>query len=155
MRKNSSRCAFSLVEVVLALAIVSFCMMTLLALIPVGLGNTKESLQTTEAASITTQIAADLNATPATSSTSTRFQINLNNAGPNTLFFADDGSYSANVPAPYQATVVVTPQNGTTTTTTTARIIITWPGLAGTPGALPTSYQGSYETVTALDRSSL
>jgi type II secretory pathway pseudopilin PulG len=67
-QKKFSRGAFSLVEVVLALGIVSFAVLLILGLLPIGLQSTRDSLDETEALNVISQIVADREATPATES---------------------------------------------------------------------------------------
>jgi uncharacterized protein (TIGR02598 family) len=166
---------FSLVEVTISVAILSFCLLTLLALLPIGLSSTTESLQATSAAGIASQIAADLHATPLATSTkptpaSPRYGLTLDSAAAaaTSTFYLDDtgnptGASGAAITsgAIYKATVVITNPKVPSPASaayfqnkpTTARIIITWPAQADpTAGAIPTNYQGSYESVTAVDR---
>lgn len=56
--------AFSLVEVVLALGIISFAMTTLMALLPVGLTTLRDSIETTVRADVIRQVAGELQQTP-------------------------------------------------------------------------------------------
>jgi len=62
--RSSSRQGFSLVEVVLALGITVFALITIMALFPVGLGANRVSIQQTEAINLATAIVADLRQTP-------------------------------------------------------------------------------------------
>ncbi|MBN8712285.1 MAG: hypothetical protein J0I10_23170 [Verrucomicrobia bacterium] len=66
------RSAFSLVEVVMALGIISFALLTVLALLPLGMKSNLSSVEETRACNILTSLEADLRnsfseATPATS----------------------------------------------------------------------------------------
>ena len=84
-QKPRRRCpAFSLVEVVLALGIVSFCLISLLGLVPVGLKAVSDASQLSGATDCLLQIASTIqNATPNSSGTyeaglgSTNFSWNL------------------------------------------------------------------------------
>ena len=164
-----------MVEVTIAIAVLSFCLLTLLALLPIGLTSTTDSLQKTAAAGIASQIAADVRATPmATASTTTppspRYGLALDSASAasttNTFYLDDTGNPTGannaaiTAGAIYKATVVVSgtkiPPTGSgyfQNKPTFVRIIVTWPAQADrTAGVIPTHYQGSYESVTQIDR---
>ena len=178
MTKPPQRRGFSLVEVSVAIAILSFCLLTLLALLPAGLVSTTDSLQKTAAAGIVSQIAADIRDTPLASSgsptpTSPRYGLTLDTSstttstGSTNTFYLDNtgnptgainGSITAN--SIYKATVVVTvPKMANSGSAyfynrpTFVRVIVTWPAQEDrTAGALPSHFQGSYESDTAVDR---
>jgi uncharacterized protein (TIGR02598 family) len=178
MTKPPQRQGFSLVEVSVAIAILSFCLLTLLALLPAGLISTTDSLQKTSAAGITSQIAADLRDTPLASlsnptPTSPRYGLTLDTASTttstgstNTFYLDDTGNPTGAINAPitassiYKATVVVTiPKMANSGAAyfnnrpTYVRVIVTWPAQEDrTAGALPSHFQGSYESDTAVDR---
>ena len=178
MTKPPQRRGFSLVEVTVAIAILSFCLLTLLALLPAGLISTTDSLQKTSAAGITSQIAADLRDTPLASSanptpTSPRYGLTLDTSstttavGSTNTFYLDDtgnptGAINGAITSTsiYKATVVVTvPKMANAGSAyfsnrpTFVRIILTWPAQEDrTAGALPSHFQGSYESDTAVDR---
>jgi uncharacterized protein (TIGR02598 family) len=99
--------AFSLIEVVIALGIAAFCLITVFALLPIGINTNQNAFEQTAAAGIATAIAADLQGTPVvstltTSSSTSRLQIMIPQAGystaPNqttayqTIFFTEAGS---------------------------------------------------------------
>ena len=178
MIRLPQRWGFSLVEVSVAIAILSFCLLTLLALLPAGLMSTTDSLQKTSAASIASQIAADLRDTPpASSGTATpgspRYGVILDSSsttsavGSTNTFYVDNagnptGALNGVITSSsiYKATVVVAvPKMSNASAAyfynrpTFVRIIITWPAQEDrTPGALPSHFQGSYESDTAVDR---
>lgn len=60
---TSSQCAFargfSLIEVVIAIGLVAFCLMALLGLFSVGLGQSRDSSQTVQAAHLMTRIISE------------------------------------------------------------------------------------------------
>jgi prepilin-type N-terminal cleavage/methylation domain-containing protein len=58
---------FSLIEVVIALGIASFCLITVFALLPIGINTNQNAFEQTAAAGIATAIAADLHGTPVVS----------------------------------------------------------------------------------------
>jgi uncharacterized protein (TIGR02598 family) len=82
--RNFHRHGFSLVEVVLSLGIVTFCSMTLIALIPVGLNANKLSREQIIALNLCRSIESDLKATPATSTTDPLYGITIPAAGATT-----------------------------------------------------------------------
>jgi prepilin-type N-terminal cleavage/methylation domain-containing protein len=61
---SRNRRGFTLVEVVLALAVVAFCLVTLMGLLATGLVGNKTTLQKSVAVNIAGAVAADLRATP-------------------------------------------------------------------------------------------
>ncbi len=64
MRFKISRLGFSLMEVVIAIGILSFAMIPLVGLIPMGLKNTKSSSEETHALNILTMVIQDFRYTP-------------------------------------------------------------------------------------------
>ncbi len=166
---NSSRsaAAFSLVEVILAMGVVSFSVLSMLGLLTVGLQSDSASSSETAVTNILTSLVSDLSATPktspATDQTSPQFGLPVpmsGNATTNTLFFREDGTVSgtmnqnavaADRPL-YRATVIVVPP-ASTKGATTVRLLLTWPALADAKGAnVPSKQKGSVETVTAFLR---
>jgi len=102
------RAGFSLIEVTIALGIAAFCLITVFALLPLGLNSNQNSFEQTAAAGIATAIAADLHGTPVVSSaevssTTSRFNIAIPEPGMatsstgnsgvayQTIFFTRDG----------------------------------------------------------------
>jgi uncharacterized protein (TIGR02598 family) len=160
--------AFSLVEVSMALGIAAFCLVTIFALLPVGLNSNKAAIEQTNAMNVISAVAADLRATPASSGTATSplFGISVPpqpapGAGAGTIYtsgtyyFGIDGqcsgtSTSTNSRYKLQAWLT-SPSNIKTNTlakaVTKARLLMTWPALASSTNA-----SGYVETVVALDR---
>jgi len=100
--------AFSLVEVTLAMALVSFAVITVIGLMPVGLSALHRVIDTTEEAQIVRQIGAQAVLTPYS-------QLNGAFSG-QTFYYDQDGVLLTNSPAPMPpstryraATTVVTP----------------------------------------------
>lgn len=62
-----SAAAFSLVEVALALGVASFCLVAVVALVPLGIDTSQMGSDQATASSILTHVLADLRATPMTS----------------------------------------------------------------------------------------
>ncbi len=180
LRRSAS--GFSLVEVSLALGIAGFCLLTLLALIPVGLNTNQASIEETAAAGIASCVVADLEATPksdpsaALTPTSTRFKIPIPSDASGTplhvLYLGEDGSVSGaidtkpnaalNPPPRYRVQVkFIAPSNVGSATppivqrvATQALLLITWPALADPDPSSdkPLKYTGAYRTVVSLDR---
>ena len=168
-------CAFSLVEVSIALGVASFCLLPVLGLLPLGINSHQASIQQTAASSLATAILSDLRASqinvPATSP-SVQFQIPIPAAGTgtnrvSTIFLREDGSVaqtgsSAVVNANadpsqnprYRATITfLPPAAAEQRTATQVRILITWPALADPQaGSAPTNYSGCSEILSSLDR---
>jgi len=164
MNRNQKRvAAFSLVEVILALGIATFCLVGLFGLLPLGLNTSQSAIGETNASGILSAIAADLRATPSTNPpgqavTSQQFgiQIPANPVGTSssscTLFFTSDGQSSASIqPASqYRVTVSFPTNSGSTTAlknATYAELKVTWP--APVPA---TSAAGAVDTFVALNR---
>jgi len=165
---------FSLVEVVLALGIASFCLIGLLALLPAGLSSNKDAIQKTIASGFAAEVAADLRNTPlsvGTSGTSQRFQFSIPIAGgpntmtenPSTIYLTETGSAGQIGAAPtadsrYRISVGFAPPNSSSQhDATLVRILVTWPAqLNPNPNLWPFGNAGgsggSYEIITALDR---
>ena len=139
-----ARCGFSLVEVALALGIAGFCLIALFGLLPVGINSNRASLEQTAAADIASRVWADIATTPQGSSKSSYYSIPL--SGTYTLYFNEGGEFSLSASAMrYRFQLDFgTPTNGVTTP---VRILVTWPA-----PATPQNAQGSFETVTGLNR---
>jgi uncharacterized protein (TIGR02598 family) len=156
-----NRRGFSLVEVTFAIGVVSFCMLSALALLPLGITASHDSLEMTSAVGIASEISSDLRsgstlAGSGTGTTTPRFQINTTAGTTTTLFFGADDSFSHTVvqggtsASVYRATVTM----GTATAglTQPVRILVTWPALADPNGAqAPSNYTGSLDVSTAVN----
>ena len=154
---------FSLVEVALALGIMTFCLVPLMALMPVGLSSNQTAIEQTAAGNIATSIANDLLSTPCTSGTSNRFGFNMAASGgtPQTLFFGEDASPTgaigsdastvAGISSRYRVSVNLYPSRQRRSTM--VRVLVTWPAFADRSGnGLPINFSGSFDTVIALNR---
>jgi prepilin-type N-terminal cleavage/methylation domain-containing protein len=163
---------FSLVEVMLALAIASVCLVSLLALLPAGLSGNKETVRKTVASGFAAEVVADLrNASAGNADISPRFRFEIPNVGgpntmiggvPQTIYLEEDGTatlvggLSVNTFAhtsQYRVTVGFRPPaDANRYEATMVRILVTWPALADpVPAAWPSRYTGSYEIITALE----
>ena len=158
---NANRCccqAFSLIEVTLAIGVAAISLVTIFALLPLGVQTNQHAIEQTASADILSAIAGDLRATPVTSprggaTTSPQFHIVIPAAGstdtPATLFFnsAGQAADSLQTNSRYRLTVTFLPNGGTTSTATFANLKITWPASAVVENA-----QGSAEIFAAFDR---
>jgi type II secretory pathway pseudopilin PulG len=158
--KRKAECAFSLVEVTLALGIAAFALLAIFGLLPVGLNSNQASIEQTAAASMARAIVADLRTTTPTSSASASYNIAIPPPAPppitpQQLLLREDGSLDITTPRGANSrylgyvtfTVPAQPKGATM-----VRLLITWPAAADLVHNPPTNYSGSYEIVTALDR---
>jgi uncharacterized protein (TIGR02598 family) len=146
--KNTRSLGFSLVEVTIALGVMSISLLTLFAIIPVGLKANQNSISETAATSIISAVIADMRATPKTSATSTQFAITFGSS--NILYFGSDGIASAAPTATsrYRVTVTFPPGPVGAKAATFSDIQVIWPATAPL-----TKAQGACETFAAFDRS--
>jgi uncharacterized protein (TIGR02598 family) len=150
--KPSPRNGFSLSEVALALGVSSFCLMTLMALIPVGIQRNHEADSRSAMVNLATLVTHDLVATPEIANSKSpvyQFQIPAVGSSSGTIQSTFVNSASG---GEYRVTVYFYPPS-TGRAATAANILITWPGQADPNAALaPSHYNGMYETVVSLDR---
>ena len=177
-KRSKASAGFSLVEVAIALAVASFCLITISGLLSVGLSTSQTSSQETVMANIASEVAADLRATPANpggtqDAYSPYYQIDFKPgqstmATPAKIYVSatgatvsEDGSTPVtNANADFCVWVGLEPpanepSGAPGVGATTARIMVTWPGRAApTTDATgwPSVYSGSYGTVLALIR---
>jgi hypothetical protein len=181
MKRCPGKAAFSLVEVAFAVGVASFCLITIIALIPAGITANQSSIEQTQATSLLSAIVADLRSAPAPTSAaaagpflSPRYQIPLPRAADAattapgySLFLQEDGTLSGTLNANadptknprYRVLINFYPPgtnpalNSKSLAATRARILITWPALSdATVSAAPSKFTGSVETVVELNR---
>lgn len=166
MKKNiPSASGFSLVEVVLALAIGSFCMVTLLGLIPVGLSNYQQADARNVMVDLATSVAQDLASTPVSSnsSLSPRFSLTVpsvtgapNMTSPQIVFVDGSGAPltgNSVANATYRLSVAFAPPLPGTRMATTVHILITFPARADLSTTVPpTKYTTMLQTTVSLNR---
>jgi len=156
--RASRRRAFSLVEVTMALGVVSFCLLALCGLLPIGLRTNQASVEQTVANGIFSSVIADLRATPMASGTlsgtsTQQFAIPIpagpTTPGTSTLYFTGDGQVTSSQSlARYLLTVTfVSNKSSTVRTATLANMVLSWPAAAN-----PSLANGSAQTFVALDR---
>lgn len=152
-----TRDAFSLVEVMIALGIVTFGIVTIFALLPTGLQLVRESTDESVASGILTMVGSDLQAQTTSPSETPRFKIPLTagtKAGilqsPSSggLLFDISGRYlgtnATNSQARFLASYSV--RASTANQPANAVVLVSWPAQAATPA-------GKIETLVALPSS--
>jgi uncharacterized protein (TIGR02598 family) len=142
--KRRSNCAFSLVEVTLALGIAAFCLIAIFGLMPIGVQTNRNATSQTAATNITAGVVADLRATPKANTTSTQFGITFG-TNPSPLYFDASGQFTTTLGANsrYQLNVTWYGSIGLRY----ADLKVTWPA-----AATPTNASGSAEIFAAFDR---
>jgi uncharacterized protein (TIGR02598 family) len=161
---------FSLVEVALALGVASFCLLTLLALLPIAVQRFHDADAQSAMVNTATMVIRDLEATPGTGAgTSVRFNFSIpasgSTVGPYTIYVDASGNASGTTPnsaqpnstSLYRASVYFTPPASGFTpplrTATSARIWITFPAEADSnPATDAKNYADMFETTISLNR---
>lgn len=115
--RRSCQQGFSLVEVVLALGLVSFCLVALLGLFSVGIKTSKQAAEETNLAAMSSQIITELRAT--TSSTT----IALNQ----TYYFDNLGERTNAAGAYYACLVTSQPDTALSGNLIRGTLVFTWP----------------------------
>ena len=160
---------FSLVELTLALGVVSFCLVTLFGLIPIAVQTNRNATSQTRATNILSSAVSDLRAAPVPRPTpgsvqSTLYRITIPaSAGPSPQirYFDSEGrcstdlagstrpdgsSWSPAIQTRFQLTITFTTP---AVATTYADLKVIWPPAVISPAPLPS---GSVEIFAALDR---
>lgn len=145
MTYSAQRCsAFSLVEVTLALGIAGVCMMAIFGLLPISVKANLDSSSETGAIGVLSAVAADIRATPISSTTSPQYNVVFGSS--TTLYFDATGTPSAalNVHSRYQlnASFPTSPAG-----IAYAHVDIRWPAAASS-----TTASGRVETFVAVNR---
>jgi uncharacterized protein (TIGR02598 family) len=159
-RSPQLSCAFSLVEVTLALGVAAISMITLFGLLVTGSQINHTAIEQTASSDILAAVAADLRATPqttplggATSSPQFSIAVPSNPVGAatsSTLYFNAQGQFSTtlNAGSRYRLVITFLPNGAGSRTATFVDLRMTWPA-AATPTNANTS---AAETFIALDR---
>jgi uncharacterized protein (TIGR02598 family) len=152
MKTARHKQGFSLVELVIALGVTSFCLLSIMGLLVVGLQGTQSTGQQTAAVGIGSAIVADLKVTTP-GGDSPQFAIHVpavGNTEPSTttLYFDGGGtsSTSRGSTALFAVSITMTPP-ASGKTATIADVTINWPAQATDT----TKYQGTWETIVSLD----
>jgi hypothetical protein len=157
-RALPSIAAFTLVEVALAIGVVSFCLITLFSLLAVGLAGNRNANEQTGATQLLSAVVADLYATPATTpyrglkASSLQFGIPIpaaENVVSNTFYFASDfQTNSTPSGCLYRLTITTaSPTAGSGKIATLMDLKVTWPAAASL-----TTAAGKVETFVGLNR---
>ena len=139
--------AFSLVEVTLALGIISFGLIAIMGLIPKGLGIVKESADEAAALNILAAVSADLQCVGSNTTASKSYQIPVQNVNSGKGYFDSDGNWLGNSAVPSDAVYVLswTIQARSLKGPPAASLSIAWPAQATLP-------LGSVDCVLVLPR---
>jgi len=150
MKRSRQRNGFALVEVALALAIAVFCLVTLMALLPVGLNNGQTISGETGANGILNEVVADLRATSPTTplggtAISQQFGITIPATGASsqtTLYFTPQGVSSTTMTANtrFRLTVVFPATTGKAASIAIAKV--SWPAPAANPSGMVENFVG-------------
>jgi|SRR5581483_6480172 len=141
------RAAFSLVEVTIAIGIVSFSLLTLFALLPIGLKENQTSASQTAATNMLTKVIADLRAAPKANANSGRFGITYGTS--TTLYFDSEGSSGTTLTSTsrYRCTINFPASPAGSKSATFVDVKVTWPAAANLADA-----SGTCEMFAAFDR---
>jgi uncharacterized protein (TIGR02598 family) len=154
--------AFSLVEVVLALGVAAFSLITLFALLPVGVQTNRNAISQTAATNIMAAVVSDLRATPKSVTTSAQFAVNIpaNAAAPadpppcsgtQTLYFDGQGQAAAamGTDSRYRLVITFVKNPAGATAVTYAKLKVSWPAAVDPCTTTPS---GTAEMFAAFDR---
>ena len=148
--KTRSKCAFSLVEVTLALGIAAFCLIAIFGLMPVGVQTNRNATSQTAATNIIAAVVSDMRATPKTSTTSSQFSITFG-TNPPPMYFDGSGLFAGSIapasPTPFQPRYQLNITWSGSAGLGYADLKVTWPA-----AAMPTNAAGSVEIFAAFDR---
>ena len=138
---------FTLVEIVIALGVATFCLIAILGLLPVGVQTTRDATSETAANSVLASVIADLRVTPPGSTISQQYQITFGT--PKTLYFDAAGQFTTAVGLTSKLRLDVTfPANeGFTHSPTYSYLKVSWPATAPAANA-----SGSIQMFAAFDR---
>ncbi len=156
--------AFTLVEVALALGVASFCLITVVGLVPLGVSTGQNASDQAAASSILTHVLADLRATPMTSppgaaTTSAGYKVqipsNTGTVAPTVLYFGDSDQQFTFAPtvgtSRYRLTATFLPSNGTRTATGVT-LRVSWPARIDPANPATGTPTGRVQIFAALDR---
>jgi uncharacterized protein (TIGR02598 family) len=143
-RSIVSAAAFSLVELTLAIGIAAFCLIAVFGLMPVGVQTNRNATSQTAAASILSNVIADMRATPRTNATSSQFAITFGTE--KTLYFDGAGQFTTSLGANSRYRVRITFPSSPSGLSY-ADVKVTWPA-----AATPSNASGSTEIFAAFDR---
>jgi type II secretory pathway pseudopilin PulG len=99
--KRRSHCAFSLVELTLALGIAAFCLIAVFGLVPVGVQTNRNATSQTAATNILSSVVSDIRASPKGTGASVQYGIRRSKGNITTVCF--DGQGVSTPPQPSNA----------------------------------------------------
>jgi uncharacterized protein (TIGR02598 family) len=143
---NSRAAAFSLVELVLALGVVAFCLYAVFGLMPVGMQTNRNATSQTAATNIIAAIVADLRTTSAAATTSPQFAITF---GTDKTLYLDASGQASTSLSPHSRYQLNIKWNSAPTGLHYADLKVTWPAQVDPAITTPS---GSVETFAAFDR---
>jgi uncharacterized protein (TIGR02598 family) len=124
------KAGFSLVEVVIALGIVSFALLAVIGLLPIGMQTNRDSVEETQALTVLGAIAADRRVSPPAGNSLIYNIPPLSTATTSTIYVKEDGTASA-TPSDARYRVVVTSQVPPTYgNPTLMHLYASWPPMA-------------------------
>ncbi len=142
MLLSVTRCktAFSLVEVVVALAVASFVLLVLVGTLPSGMKSVQDSMSESAQANITQQLRAQLEEITFNSSSTSTTKTNIFNLNQQTNYYTDEGIPTNQSSAYYQAVFAVNPasipgsaNNFQNSSAMAVQIVLTHPAFAASP----------------------
>jgi uncharacterized protein (TIGR02598 family) len=147
---------FSLVEVTLAMGVAGFCLLAVFALLPIGVKTNQTAFSQTAAATILSDVVADMRAADKSAGTSPQFGINFNSTSAQHFFFDSEGRFATALQATsrYRLVVTIFPPvlSGLNQHYATyANVRVAWPA-AVDPTLATAAPAGSIETVAAFER---
>ena len=139
--------AFSLVEVTLALGIISFGLIAIIGLVPKGLGIVKESADEAAALNILAAVSSDLQCVGSNTTESASYKIPVDSVNSGKGYFDSDGNWLGNSAVSSDAVYVLswTIQARSLQSPPAASLSIAWPAQAIVP-------LGSVDCVLVLPR---
>jgi uncharacterized protein (TIGR02598 family) len=145
--RSRSAGGFSLIEIVLALGVGSFCLIAVFGLLPIGIQTNRNATSQTAATGALASVISDLRATPTSSTTSTQYQITFGSS--KTLYFDGAGRFATLLgpSSKYRLDVTFPSNEGFTHSPTYADLKVTWPAAAALANV-----SGSIEMFAAFDR---
>jgi len=156
--KRRGYCAFSLVEVTLALGIAAFCLIAVFGLMPVGVQTNRNATSQTAATNILSSVVSDIRASPKGTGASAQYGIRRNKGDMTTVCFDGQGMSTTlprNVPCPggnfrYRLYVRIYPIGAQPAYLATyAYLKVVWPA-AVDPLSTTITPSGSVETVATF-----
>lgn len=149
---HTSFSGFSLIEVVIALGLVSFCFIGIIGLLPAGLNQQSNATRSTSATQLAMSVATDLRALATSTSGSTaseRFGLTANSSNTPQIVFASDTltPLPSAQGASYRIKCTQVPSSGSMQKQQ-FHVVVDWPVTSGTNAA---AGGGRIETLVALN----